>query len=143
MRKFTLFLIDVLVLYASLLAMLAIRYGQAFGLQYQAHLLPFGIIFLLWLLIFYIASLYDPHTFRNTPHFYSSLFRAITIASSISIIFFYLIPIFGITPKTNLFIFAGIFAVLNILGRSFFNHITQKNFKKFTIIVGDTQSALE
>jgi len=143
MRKITLFFIDIALLYTSLVAMLAMRYDETFSEQLQLHLIPFGIIFVLWLVVFYIANLYDEHTFRNTSYFYSNLLKAITVASVISISFFYLIPIFGITPKTNLFIFIVLFAVLDTLGRSLFNHIAGKGFKRITLIVGDTPSAHE
>ncbi|OGN33294.1 MAG: hypothetical protein A3I39_03085 [Candidatus Yanofskybacteria bacterium RIFCSPLOWO2_02_FULL_47_9b] len=143
MRRLTLFLLDISLLYASLLAMLGIRYDEIFYLQLRLHLLPFGIIFALWLLVFYIANLYDRHTFRNTPYFYSNLVRTIVAAGLISTSFFYLIPIFGITPKTNLFIFIALFAIFDTLGRSLFNHATTQSFKRITLIVGNTSVAHE
>src|SRR3989344_4391678 len=103
MKKFGLFLSDILVFYGSLLLTLLIRYDSRsdFGYHYNIHIVPFGIIFVLWLIIFYIANLYEPRTLRNNLDFYSSLFQSILIAASISVIFFYLIRFFGITPKTN------------------------------------------
>lgn len=134
---------DVGILFASLAAMLAFRYDVSFSREFHLHLLPFGIIFVLWLLIFYIANLYDQHTFRNTPYFFTNLFRSIAVAGIISFAFFYLIPIFGITPKTNLVVFIIIFTGLDTLGRVIFNHTSEKNFKKTAIIVGDTPAAQE
>ncbi len=142
MRRFTLLLLDIVLLYASLLAMLYIRY-QRISEQLSVHLMPFGIIFCLWLLVFYIANLYDQHTLRNTPRFYSSMYRAIIAAGLISTSFFYLIPFFGITPKTNLFIFIIVFTLLETLGRTVYNHTAEKNFKKVTLIVGNTPVAQE
>ncbi len=143
MRKFTLFWMDVILLYASLLAMLSIRYDEDFSFQYHTHLTPFLLIFTLWLVIFFIANLYDPRMFRNTIHFYSALFQTIAIAAVISISFFYLIPVFGITPKTNLLIFILIFSGLETLGRSAFNGIVETKFKKSTVIVGHNEQAQE
>jgi exopolysaccharide biosynthesis polyprenyl glycosylphosphotransferase len=143
MRKITLFLIDIFLLYTSLVTMLAVRYDETFSEQLQIHLIPFGVIFALWLIIFYIANLYDQHTFRNSANFYTNLFRAIVIAGVISTSFFYLIPIFGITPKTNLFIFIVIFSVLDTAARTLFNYAAGKIFKRSVLIVGDTPSTHE
>lgn len=143
MRKSILFIIDIALLYVSLLGMLRIRYGADFIKEYQTHLLPFIIIFAIWILVFYIANLYEPRTLRNTVHFYSRLFETIIVTTVISIVIFYLIPFFGITPKTNLAIFTVIFTALETLGRSFYNSIVETKFKKYTLIVGDTEQSRE
>ncbi len=137
MRKPTLLFIDIVLLYGSLLAMLALRYHGHFYEEYQVHFLPFSIIFIIWLIVFYIVNLYDPRTLRNGIYFYSRLFEAIIVASIVSISFFYLIPFFGIAPKTNLALFIAIFAVLEFGGRSLFNNIAETKFKKLTLVVGD------
>ncbi len=138
MRRITLFFLDIFLLFAALVAMLAIRYHHELSRQFHLHLVPFGIIFALWLLIFYIAGLYDKYTFRNTPYFYSNFSRVILAVGAISASFFYLIPFFGITPKTNLLLFIVVFAALDLGGRSLFNYATEKSFKKTIIIVGNT-----
>ena len=143
MRRIILLFLDIGLLYASLWAMLAIRYNADAAYQYDLHLVPFAIIFAIWLLVFYIVNLYDRHTFRNTSYFFSNLFRAIIAAGLISASFFYLIPFFGITPKTNLFIFIAVFSVLDTAVRVLFNRATEKGVKKTTIIVGDTPVARE
>lgn len=143
MKKFSLVMLDIVLLYVALIITLFIRYPSQFSFYYQVHLLPFLIIFALWILIFYIANLYDVRLMRNTIHFFSSLIRAIIGASVISVTFFYLIPIFGITPKTNLFIFILIFSGLDMAGRYFFNTVTETRFKKPTIIVDISDQAYE
>ena len=51
---------DVITLYISLILALWIRYGNLFYFQLiNYHLQPFTIIFFLWIIIFYIAGLYD------------------------------------------------------------------------------------
>ena len=109
MKKFLLFTIDLIALFGSLLLTLYFRYGQGFSEKLEFHIIPFSIIFIVWLLVFYIANLYELPTLRNNIHFYSSLLQAIIISSVISIALFYLIPLFSITPKTNLAIFVAIF----------------------------------
>ncbi|MBX4189984.1 sugar transferase [Candidatus Parcubacteria bacterium] len=143
MRKFLLLIFDIALLYISLAATLIIRYDSDLALRYYTHLAPFTIIFILWLAIFYIANLYDPRTFRNSIHFYSAISQSIIIATVISISFFYLIPIFGITPKTNLLIFIAIFSGLDILVRSMFNSVVETKFHKSTLMVGNSDQAKE
>lgn len=143
MRKIILFFIDITLLYSSLLAMLAIRYDVNFTEEYQLHVIPFSIIFLIWFIVFYIASLYDPRTLRNGIFFYTRLFKSITVATVISTSFFYLIPYFGITPKTNLALFIGIFAGLEFIIRSLFNSVVETKFRKLTLIVGNNDQARE
>ena len=143
MRKTTLLLIDVALLYGSLVAMLALRYQSNLGGQFAIHLLPLTIIFVIWLVIFYISNLYDQRTLRNTIFFYSRLFEAIIVATVISTSFFYLIPFFGIAPKTNLALFILIFTMLEFGGRSLFNSIVETRFKKLILIVGDNEQAQE
>lgn len=145
MKKFGLFLSDIAILYSSLLLTLYIRYGDRadFERYYNLHLIPFGIIFALWLIIFYIANLYEPKTLRNNLDFYSSLFQTILIASAISIIFFYFIRFFGITPRANLFIFIGIFTALETLTRYLWNKLFETKFKKSVLIVGADEDTAE
>ena len=111
MRKLNLLFIDIVLLYGSLVAMLALRYQGDIARYFGVHFLPFTIIFIIWLVVFYIVNLYDPRTLRNSIFFYSRLFEAIIAAAVISTSFFYLIPFFGIAPKTNLALFIVIFAI--------------------------------
>ncbi len=143
MKKFLIFTSDAFILYASLVATVWVRYPKDFERQYWIHLYPFGLIFVLWLLVFYIANLYEPKLLRNNLRFYSTLFQAITISGIISVLFFYLIPLYGITPKTNLLLFAGIFFGLEFLSRFTSNNIIQKGFKKSVLIVGTNNQSLE
>ena len=143
MRKLILLCSDIAVLFASLLLMLSLRYDDDFWLQYHNHLLPFSIIFIIWLVIFYIVGLYDPRTLRNGLFFYSRLLEAVAVATVISTSFFYLIPYFGITPKTNLALFIVIFAAIDIGVRSIFNGLVETKFKKTVVIVGDNPQARE
>lgn len=142
MKRFTLFIIDVILLYGALIATLFIRYGSDFRGQYALHIKPFSILFILWIAVFYIANLYGITRFRNTAAFYSGLFQSIAVAGAIAIAMFYLIPFF-ITPKTNLFIFILLFGAMETAARSGFNHIVEKRFKRSIAIVGLNTQSLE
>ena len=143
MKKFLIFLSDIAILYVSLVLTLLIRYPDNFQKQYQLHLYPFSLIFISWLLVFYIANLYEPKLLRNNIHFYSALLQTIIVVAVISVLFFYLIPLYGITPKTNLLIFVAIFTGLEFASRSIFNNILQKSFKKSILIIGTNNQSLE
>lgn len=143
MKKSLLFISDLAILFVSLLLTLYLRYGPTFSEKLDFHIIPFSLIFIVWLLVFYIANLYEPATLRNNIHFYSSLLQTIIISSVISVAFFYLIPLFTITPKTNLAIFVAIFTGLEFGIRSIFNRVFEKKFKKSVLIVGLSKQAFE
>lgn len=147
MKRIVLFLGDLVILYASLYLTLLIRYGLDFQDQISIHLIPFSLLFILWIIVFYIANLYEIHSARNYPEFYSSLFTAIAVSATVSIIFFYLIPYFSslvqIAPRRNLLIYIAVFTGLISLWRWFYNTILGKTFRNNTIIVGFNQLAYD
>src|SRR3989338_8606617 len=143
MKRFLLFTADLAMLFGSLLLTLSLRYGQTFSEKLDFHIIPFSLIFAVWLIVFYIANLYEPATLRNNLYFYSSLLQSIVVASAISIIFFYLVPLFNITPKTNLVIFIAIFTGLEFGARFGFNRMFERKFKKSVLIVGLNKQSFE
>lgn len=72
---------------------------------FLTHLEPFSFLFIVWIVLFYIAGLYEKHTVILKSKLPSILFNTLVANSVIAVIFFYLIPFFGITPKTILFIY--------------------------------------
>jgi exopolysaccharide biosynthesis polyprenyl glycosylphosphotransferase len=121
----SLFVGDVVALYAALFITLLIRYGGDFYGQFiKVHFVPFTIIFVPWVIVFYIAGLYDLRRLRNNLDFMKTLALTLIVNAVIAVLFFYLIPIFGIAPKTTLFIFLVIFAIIEIAWRRTFNRAT-------------------
>ncbi len=84
--------------------------------------MPFTVIFGFWLIIFYIVGLYDPKNLKNTPDFFKIFFSSLTVCGTLAIILFYLIPAFGITPKTNLFILLIFFSLALYIWRITYNN---------------------
>lgn len=111
-----LFLGDVAIFVSALWLTLFLRYG---GIPkpgvFQDHLIPFSIIFFLWVLVFFIAGLYEKHTTILKSRLPNLLSRVQAVNSVVAVLFFYLVPYFGITPKTNLFIYLVI-SFLSVLG---------------------------
>ncbi len=139
MRKIFLFWGDVAVLYLALFLTLLIRYGAGteFSHKLSLHIIPFTMIFALWVLVFYIANLFEISITKNNLEFYTAFFYATAVNTLITIAFFYLVPFFRITPKTNLFIFLTSEILLATPWRYYFNRLlTKGNFKNNTLILG-------
>ena len=105
-----------MILYGALLLTLIFRYGlNYFGESFYAHLKPFSLIFVIWLVTFYLADLYKEKQLKISPATIQVFILAIIISVVSSVILFYLFPsFFKMTPKTNLAIFALVFGILNI-----------------------------
>lgn len=109
---------DVLVFYVSLWLTLVLR-EFSFPSQeiWLRHAVPFSLLFLLSVVVYFIAGLYDQHTslLRSklpTLIAYSQIATVILAA-----LFFFSVPYFGITPKTILVIFLAVSSVLVVFWR--------------------------
>ncbi|PSO46011.1 MAG: hypothetical protein BRC25_00045 [Parcubacteria group bacterium SW_6_46_9] len=122
MRSYTkpLFLLlgDLAIFTASLPLMLTVRYAEVPSTDlFVQHAEPFAVLFVVWILVFFIAGLYERHTLILKNTLTSRLFNAQIANIVIAVFFFYLIPYFGITPKTNLFIYLLVSLGLILLWR--------------------------
>lgn len=139
-----LFLGDVGTLFLSLLLTLRLRYGQIGPELWHSHLLPFGLLFAVWLLVFYVAGLYDVRRLRGVLDFLGTFLGAITANAFLAVLFFYLIPVFSIAPKTNLALVIVIFGLLDFFWRRIFNHLATKLLPRTRLLLwSDTQAAEE
>ncbi|MGC8776119.1 MAG: hypothetical protein ACP5QN_02300, partial [Minisyncoccia bacterium] len=93
-----LFLGDILIFYLSLILTLIFRYENNWLLRFNEHFIPFSLILILWILIFYIAGLYDKHKLRNVIDFFKILFTVFILNLFLAIAFFYFLPFIGIAP---------------------------------------------
>ena len=119
-----LFLGDVFLLYLSLFTMLLISYlGFPEEAHLDEHIIAFSIIFIIWITIFFIAGLYEKHTILFKNRLPNIILNTQVINTFIAVLFFYLIPYFAITPKTNLFIYLilsfGLILIWRIYGSAF------------------------
>jgi len=100
-----LFLGDIAILYTSLYLALTARNLSAPGADlWNQHLIPFSIVFAIWLSVFIIAGLYELRLTKNESRFLERLMKAITANAALATLLFYLVPAFRIAPKTNLFL---------------------------------------
>jgi FlaA1/EpsC-like NDP-sugar epimerase len=117
-EPFILFAGDIFILVFSLWAVLVIRYFEMPSWEiWVNHIQPFTIIFFFWILIFYIAGLYEKHTLILKKNLPNILLNTQVLNSVGAIIFFYFIPYFDITPKTILFIYLFVSFALILLWR--------------------------
>lgn len=83
------------------------------------HLVPFCLLFILWILVFYIAGLYEKHTVILKSKLPTTLANAQLASSAVAVVFFYFFPFFGITPKAILFLYLLISFVLILSWRMY------------------------
>ncbi len=113
-----LFVGDLLAFSLALWLSLVVRYGEIPSMDLaKTHLVPFGLLFLLWVLVFFIAGLYEKHTLVFKGKLPSLILNTQVVNSLLAVVFFYLFPFFGITPKTVLAIHLVISFILIVVWR--------------------------
>ncbi|MFH1575614.1 MAG: sugar transferase [Candidatus Nealsonbacteria bacterium] len=144
LRKFLLFSGDIICLYLSLLGTIFLGFWGDFNWHWiSLHLIPFSILYFFWLVVFYVFGLYDLKTVKAGPFLYTKIFGAILACLGIGIAFFYLIPLFGITPKTNLVLNIFILSVLFFSWRKIFSLLFSSRFLNRVIIIGEDHRVKE
>lgn len=103
-REYLLLLLgDVLVFAASLWLTLALRYLDIPSWDlFSLHLIPFSVLFAAWVVMFFFAGLYGKHTRLFRSKLPATILYTQVINVGIAALFFFLIPAFGLAPKTIL-----------------------------------------
>jgi len=131
---------DLAIFTASLPLMLVIRYLEIPSTElFVRHLEPFAILFVVWVLVFFIAGLYERHTLILKNTLASRIFNAQIANTVIAAFFFYLIPYFGITPKTNLFIYLLVSLGLILLWRLTAPKLLSSQTRKRALLVASSK----
>ena len=109
---------DVLAFSVALLLALIFRYGAIpSSALLRSYIVPFSLLFVLWIFVFFIAGLYEKHTLVFKGKLPSLILNTQIANSLLAVVFFYLFPIFGIAPKTILAVYLGFSFVLVVLWR--------------------------
>ena len=103
---------------------------------FRENIWAFSFIALVTLVMLYAFDLYDFRFLRPASSNLWRLGAVLVISPIVGIIFFYALPIFHVTPKTNLVIFFAAFAILFILWRRIFFKIFSTSFKNKTVVWG-------
>lgn len=129
---------DILVSYISLIIVVWVRYGSTnFVYFMNLHLLPFSILFIVWLIAFAVFNL---HEINTHPRMLSVALIACFLTGSL---FFYSFPFFSIAPKTNLALLTLLFGFFAALNRILIFHIYIHTGKKRIIIVSGINNLAE
>ncbi len=129
---------DTLVFAASLWLTLFLRYaGVPDRALFTAHFLPFLFLFALWIVVFFIAGLYEKQTVilrHRLPHL---LFNTLLLNSVLAVVFFYFLPVFQITPKGSLFLYLAVSFPLMLLWRIYGSAILSPWKREKAIAIGE------
>ena len=140
-QSFTLFLAigDILALYTALGLTLVTRYGMNITKPWEIHKYPFAVIFCIWIFLFFIAELYEQNAWNADRTVKERMLRTIAAAGVTSVVLFYLVPVFVITPKTNLLIQIGYSAALLLGWRMLASVIIRNTSKTNVLFFGDSE----
>lgn len=119
---------DLAVFVASLWLTLAIRnLAWPSSESFTTHLAPFSLLFVVWILFFFIAGLYDKNTLFIKSILPGRIFQAHIFNLIVAGIFFYAIPYFGVAPKLTLFLYLLVSSLIIAFWRLFiYNTIAER-----------------
>ncbi|TSC68897.1 MAG: hypothetical protein G01um101456_453 [Parcubacteria group bacterium Gr01-1014_56] len=111
---------------------------------FLTHAIPFSILFVVWVVVFFIAGLYESRSIILARRALSvSLLVAQIINFTIAALFFFFVPLFGIAPKTLLLVYLVISFLLVLLWRVYIFPVLGLQKAENTIVVGNTQEVQE
>jgi len=145
MRKITLLLVDIILLYLSLAITLRIRFGYIDQELLLRHIGPFTIIFGIWIIVFFINGLYEIRKVKNDFKFYGQLIQNLVINALIAVVFFYSVlgQFSSLKPQTILIVLLLVFTALFLLWRRvFYNIISSKKLGNNLAIIGINPESL-
>jgi lipopolysaccharide/colanic/teichoic acid biosynthesis glycosyltransferase len=94
---------DLIVFTLSLWLTLAARYlTPPSAALFKQHLVPFSMLFAAWVVVFFLAGLYGKHTRLFRSRLMTTIVYTQLINMVIAALFFFLVPAFGLAPKTIL-----------------------------------------
>jgi len=106
----------------------------------MAHVVPFSFLFVVWVGVFFIAGLYETRSILLARRSVSvALLVAQTLNIIIAALFFFFIPVFGISPKTILIIYLVVSFLLVFLWRVFIFPWLGLQKPEIAIAVGDSK----
>src|SRR3989344_381531 len=119
-RTLVLFVGDLLAFVLALWLSLFLRVFEAPSpMLFVPHLVPFSLLFVAWVAVFFIAGLYESRLLALARRALSTtLLAAQTFNLIIAALFFFFVPLFGIAPKTLLFIYLAVSFLLVLLWRA-------------------------
>jgi lipopolysaccharide/colanic/teichoic acid biosynthesis glycosyltransferase len=109
---------DVCIFVASLWCTLLLRYLAVPSWDILSlHFVPFILLFVVWIAVFFIAGLYGKHTRLFRSKLPTTIVSSQVVNIFIAAMLFFFVPVFGIAPKTNLILYLVISTVLIVIWR--------------------------
>ncbi len=143
-EPFILVLGDLFFLATSLWLSLLIRELEIPSREFfLTHLVPFSLLFIVWIVVFYIAGLYEKHTIILKNQLPTTLANTQLVNSTLAVAFFYFIPFFKITPKTILFIYLAISFVVMLLWRQYGYFLIGRGKVSNAVLIGNGEEVKE
>lgn len=138
LKRLILFLGDVLVLYLAFLAAIWLRFHFHFDpLTYNRGLLPFSLLFVLWLLVFVMNHFYELDFIWPFKKFSRYFLRAFIINGFLAASWFYFLSFANFAPKTILFISWGLAFVFLFGWHYFFSSLIIQIKPKKVALIGN------
>jgi exopolysaccharide biosynthesis polyprenyl glycosylphosphotransferase len=136
-RQYLLALGDLIMFTAGLALMIMLRFGPHYDAHVvHGHAASFVLVFALWLVIFFVFNLYDVRSSNPSPRTIGMLAMAMGSAVVLGGFLFYVHPIEGIAPRTNLLIVGMISFVLVVAWRRAFYRIGTSLFPRSIVLIG-------
>lgn len=111
---------------------------------FMQHLVPFSFLFLAWAGVYFVAGLYETRTILLARR---ALSQTLLVAQSINVglaaLFFFFVPLFGIAPKTVLFIYLGVSFVAVLAWRAFVYPRLGVHKQEIAVAVGQSAELVE
>jgi exopolysaccharide biosynthesis polyprenyl glycosylphosphotransferase len=128
----------------SFILLIIIRFNpQDYSRAIDTHTIPFLILYLFWVLIFYIFGLYDLVMIKPTIPYLKRWIWSLASSFVIGLLLFYFAPIFGISPKVNLFIQVVLFGIFSFIFRRSIYTIFAKTLTRPAIFIGSSPYLIE
>jgi lipopolysaccharide/colanic/teichoic acid biosynthesis glycosyltransferase len=109
---------DIGVFLIALWITLAVRYLSMPSYELlRLFLVPFSLLFTAWAVIFFLAVLYGRHTRLFRTRLLATILYTQILNVIIAALFFFFLPVFGIAPKTILFLYLFISSALIVIWR--------------------------
>lgn len=136
---------DIFALVFALVMTLVVRYQNVPSQDLLTlHLIPFSLLFILSVIIFFIAGLYDKQTLFTKAEIPTTIFFSQLANVILAALLFFFVPIFIIAPKTNLVIYLVISTLFIVAWRVVLAPLLQSKDKCETaLIIGDSPEVQE
>ncbi len=119
---------DFVMFEAALFLALTLRNTEVNINVWALNVIPFTFVILIWIVCFYIVGLYNLMLVREPVRLFRTFLEGMIANLAIASAFFYLLPSFGLTPKTILLFFFSLSLLLGYAWRLFAGRVLQSFF---------------